>query len=1209
LSSTHARRACAAAAALLTLVVAAPAQAATDAGGATIPNTSTVSETAQLDGSPSLLKLLATPSSPADDAPAALAALGAPEGPEEDLAAALDRIVAATTQSAAASARRFALDILEGAPLARAYSGIPLLNWNAPAKIKTVPAGGTVTVRQVRFGQHVVSDTWLLQFADPDQPFKIAYEVAELERSNGGELAPTPLLTDGGVARGGLHSVVAPLGLPELQTGTLAVSRFHPAGAAEHTRLAVERVVVKLPPPRFVSAILDPSRKAGHEALATLTRATPERIAAATAAFGFSGSSPTTAQRRAAIAKLAPGAPERRIWTALDSLDPAAGGFLAAAKAAAADVRPLVGEMRVRAALPNGAQPQAGADVTVELVNNETYVSRRALDLPPGAALRVAVVNRDGFARQIEARELRDRRPVFGPANWGEFDWGPLGAAVELAAGETKLLTLTPATTAFAVWIGDRNSGDQAATAIELDRGPRRQAIELADSFAAPRNVAEDGQGRLWVTLQGVDKIARVTPASDLAAATVELYPLPSGSSRPGAPQSRLAPADVFVDGRGIVWVTLELGNAIARIDPALTRPGSSDGIVRHALPSCPSNAACRDEFPAEPANPGRSRGPLAIDGLLDADGNTVLFAIEANADRIAVLRFAPNGTQIGSTVEISCGCTAPGGIALAPDGAVWFSQRDSNALGRLRLGQARPYSASAAQVDHFPIPFATTVDAPSRPQPISTALPGDVEIDPVGRVWFAAEAVGRVGYLDPLAAVPGDNVGYTSFATGSTAFGAATAPAGLAVDRAGTVFWADRVGDAVGSIDASGASSQLQPLQRRSLTGAPLAAAGGDLWFTERGASALTRVEGVGEGAPRPRPQPLVEARTTDDTLHGSGFAEASTVDVEVVRDATVAARAEGVSVAGGSFAVALSDWSGPAASDPLRAGDEIRVTPRGAFTGATLSFTAAQLTGAVEPDGDLSGGATAGGTALAGSLDGEVAGAAFEAAIDPDSGAFTHAPPAALPADASGSLSWTGATAAVLFRTVTRFPDVRTTPVPDPEPGPEPDPDGDDDGEAVPPPPVTPPTASCSGRWLSGRGRTARVELIGLRGREATACLGRPSASAVRHGVRRWRYSGRAVLSLVSGRVVGLELLRRGLPTARGRVGRGSRFAKLARQLRGAGLRGSATRKAALLPTAAGGRAKLTVRLSVGRPRRIAALSVTAVPVRGDRGGEVAR
>src|SRR5215211_2541822 len=78
--------------------------------------------------------------------------------PVDDLAAALGRLAEARNATDAADARSEALAILEGTPLpGRAYSGIPLLNWNAPAKILAVPAATAegdkpvVEIREVRF--------------------------------------------------------------------------------------------------------------------------------------------------------------------------------------------------------------------------------------------------------------------------------------------------------------------------------------------------------------------------------------------------------------------------------------------------------------------------------------------------------------------------------------------------------------------------------------------------------------------------------------------------------------------------------------------------------------------------------------------------------------------------------------------------------------------------------------------------------------------------------------------------------------------------------------------------------------------------------------------------------------------------------------------------------------------------------------------------
>src|SRR4051812_313365 len=102
------------------------------------------------------------------------------QAPEDDLADALTRLASTADPAVAADAVTEARAILAGDPLpGRAYSGMGLLNWAPFAKVATVPAAGTVTVNVVRTPQHTLSDTWLLNFEDPSQPYTIRYRVSE----------------------------------------------------------------------------------------------------------------------------------------------------------------------------------------------------------------------------------------------------------------------------------------------------------------------------------------------------------------------------------------------------------------------------------------------------------------------------------------------------------------------------------------------------------------------------------------------------------------------------------------------------------------------------------------------------------------------------------------------------------------------------------------------------------------------------------------------------------------------------------------------------------------------------------------------------------------------------------------------------------------------------------------------------------------------
>src|SRR3954447_21302833 len=436
-----------------------------DLGGQPIPNTG--NPQAQLVGGPSVVQKLGTPATPGDDNPNALAALGSPGDPEADLVAALDSMgaaAAANNRSAAASARTLAINILEGNPIGgKAYSGMPLLNWNSPAKIKNVPAGGNVVVREVRWDEHALSDTWLLSFDDPNQPYTITFRIAELGTTFGSALTPAPLLSQNGNVVGGETQVLTPLAPPPLFMGTTTTNRFTPNGGNEFTRLAVQDVTVAMPPPGVTDEVLEPDLKPGSETLFTLQRTSGDHLNAARAAFGFSSTSPSAAEKTAAINKLADVAPEKELWSDLRELRPDAPGFLNAAGVVAGGDRSLVGAMRTRSSPAAGVAHDPAADVNVDFVNNETYLFRGNGPLPTpgnGNNLRVATSNADGFSHHLVGLALTNATPP-GRIGWGEFSWQPV-SSTSVAPGASGSVNVPLPAGTFAVWLGDPDSGDQA---------------------------------------------------------------------------------------------------------------------------------------------------------------------------------------------------------------------------------------------------------------------------------------------------------------------------------------------------------------------------------------------------------------------------------------------------------------------------------------------------------------------------------------------------------------------------------------------------------------------------------------------------------------------------------------------------------------------------------------------------------------------------
>lgn len=158
-----------------------------DSGGVAIPNTlpSTPQHPYNLHADPKVRRIDKT--SPTDDLQAIIKELRQVVGrdnPQDD-----DERGRGQVDRARA---RFGIDILEGNPLPRAYSGFPLLHYNGPLKTKAVTPirdasgkviGGTVTVNQIWYDSHIESDTaYIDSDIVADVPWTIHYRVHVLNR-------------------------------------------------------------------------------------------------------------------------------------------------------------------------------------------------------------------------------------------------------------------------------------------------------------------------------------------------------------------------------------------------------------------------------------------------------------------------------------------------------------------------------------------------------------------------------------------------------------------------------------------------------------------------------------------------------------------------------------------------------------------------------------------------------------------------------------------------------------------------------------------------------------------------------------------------------------------------------------------------------------------------------------------------------------------
>jgi streptogramin lyase len=823
----------------------------------------------------------------------ALDALGSTGAPDDDLFAVLSDLADAKAHGDDAKAdvaTRRARAIILGDPsqlaaedenfLAnKAYGpdgtspAIGLLN--TKPKVQEIPGGTTtVDVREVRFGDHALLDTSMLRFEDMDATFTIRWHITELGTSFGGELTPVGIPAAGAATQEPLDDLV----LPSFFTGTTATQRFHPAGGDEETRLGTQVISVDMPAPKEITGgILDPNLKAGHETFAQI-------------AVAPSIPDAQPAPKLPTAGQISDASPEKQILDGLDhGTDPTA-------------LLDIVGKMRSRDTLPI-ATDAAGADAAVTFANSEAYVSQRSLRLAPNGSMTIALTNRDGIARKVDIRQLTDRATVetAGVLNWGSFTTDVVGDPVDLPANMTapKVVTITPAAGAFSLWVGDPEGGDQAGMAIALDRGPRRQSLELGLGPVKPLHEALDKNGDLWVTLANSDEIVRLRPsAGALSSAAPEHFLLPGGTANdPTAagqpPAPALGPGDVAVDAHGIVWVTLTLANAIVRIDPNVAKGGSDAGITTLPLEAC-TNGTCRAPIAVTGAAAVLSRLPLQMKVRDDGRGNTDVFFTEQAADAIGALRVDPDGKAIAER-HFSCTCLQPLGIALAPNGDIWYSEGTSNRLGRMTLDQKNPFGVVPKPL-HYNIPNPVLESTPGStntscggpgqlecppvsplPAVANTTLPHSVAIDRKGRIWYTGEASETVGYLDPAKAVPNKTQGFHDTPGPKNEFGRALAPADLAIAPDGTAYIADEYGDqiATATVAANGdvvAKFGFRPTGRNSLTDSPMIDPAGNLWFVEGGANLVTRISGVACAATCPDALPVPKGTAPDAPVLAGG-------------------------------------------------------------------------------------------------------------------------------------------------------------------------------------------------------------------------------------------------------------------------------------------------------------------------------------------------
>ncbi|MDU4252048.1 SMP-30/gluconolactonase/LRE family protein [Pseudomonas sp.] len=200
---------------------------------------------------------------------------------------------------------------------------------------------------------------------------------------------------------------------------------------------------------------------------------------------------------------------------------------------------------------------------------------------------------------------------------------------------------------------------------------------------SGPHDVAPTGDGKVWYTAQKLGVLGRLDPQTG----QTEQVSLGKGSS----------PHGVISDGNGDAWITDSGQNAIVHVD-----------ALRLGVEVIP--------LPKEAANANLNTAVFDDDGVLWFTGQNGFYGRLDPDSRDLKVWPAPRGK-------------GPYGIAVAPDGGVWYTSLAGNYLGRIDgiANRVTPY------------------DAPS-----PEGGPRRLWADSVGRLWVSQWNAGSLARFDP---------------------------------------------------------------------------------------------------------------------------------------------------------------------------------------------------------------------------------------------------------------------------------------------------------------------------------------------------------------------------------------------------------------------------------------------------------------------------
>jgi streptogramin lyase len=232
--------------------------------------------------------------------------------------------------------------------------------------------------------------------------------------------------------------------------------------------------------------------------------------------------------------------------------------------------------------------------------------------------------------------------------------------------------------------------------------------------------------GKLRLVLAVSALLAAPAPAAARAAAP-EFFPLP---------ESRGINAGIVADPGGNVWFGANAADPfteppeLARLTPSLAAPGASSGISYFHTPNAAGDSCC-----------GFSMSDVAF----DAENQRIWFTRSRGTYGFGSPGAMAPGTSSGMQVAQIPGVSELGGIAIAPGGTAWLTEKSASSVGPAYAGNRIASTNGGLTLSEYP-DLWHQADKPVDESRFDARSAG-VTIGKDGAPWFAESSAGFPGY------------------------------------------------------------------------------------------------------------------------------------------------------------------------------------------------------------------------------------------------------------------------------------------------------------------------------------------------------------------------------------------------------------------------------------------------------------------------------